>query len=174
MNGLKHCAQLLDNQLQLTTSSLKAGIHSAAGTTSSAKAAYTGSAGNSMLPGGTRSLSVEDFCYFSAYNNELGRHEAYYQAVRDTHILLPAGAAAAAEQGAVLGTAAAPAGPDDVAADAPGAVVVPVAAGELIHIEFSHKYSRQDVEALAQAAGLTWLTAWTDSKEQYDLHMFTC
>jgi uncharacterized SAM-dependent methyltransferase len=130
-------------------------------------------------------LDPAAFSYFCLYNEELGRHEAYYQATCDTHITLPAAAAAAAAAAALAVPSA-----DDNACKSCNVshlkldgrsklallqpVVVPIAAGELVHVEYSHKYSRQEVADLAAAAGLEWVKTWGDSKQQYDLHMFAC
>jgi len=51
---------------------------------------------------------------------------------------------------------------------------VPIAAGELISVEFSYKYSQQEVEQLAAAAGLVCVQAWSDSLQRYDLHLLKC
>jgi uncharacterized SAM-dependent methyltransferase len=122
------------------------------------------------------------FSYFCLYNEELGRNEAYYQAAKDTSITLPAAVAAAAAaavpDASAKDTADGSSGDQTLAGSSEELyrcpVVVPIAAGELVHVEYSHKYSRQDVAELAAAAGLVWMRAWSDSQQQYDLHMFTC
>lgn len=103
------------------------------------------------------SLKPGDFDYFCLYNDELGRHEAYCQAKVATTIMLPA----------TLAGAAAPGGGGGSTADVP----VHLAAGELISIEFSYKYSQQEVEDLAAASGLTRVRAYPDRQQQYDLHL---
>jgi uncharacterized SAM-dependent methyltransferase len=125
-------------------------------------------------------LDPAAFSYFCLYNEELGRHDAYCQATHDTHITLPAAAALAvpsADDNAgrscnVSHTKLDGSSEPPVALLQP--VVVCVTAGELVHVEYSYKYSRQEVADLAAAAGLGWVKAWGDSKQQYDLHMFTC
>lgn len=52
--------------------------------------------------------------------------------------------------------------------------VVPVAAGELISVEFSYKYRQEEVEQLAANAGLVRITAWSDAQQRYDLHLLQC
>lgn len=143
LNGLDHCRHLLDTSLP-----------------SPAK-----------LP--TPSLKTSDFEYFCLYNNDLGRHEAYYQATTDTVLKLPAAVAAPVAAG-ISSTARARTASDSVGAAAgssEGVVEVPVAAGELISVEFSYKYSQQEVQQLASGAGLQRVKAWSDARQRYDLHL---
>jgi uncharacterized SAM-dependent methyltransferase len=146
LNGLSHCKRLLDAQLAFTN-------------TPSSSSSSSGS------------LDPAAFSYFCLYNEDLGRHEAYYQAIKDTSIFLPPAAAAAALSGASIDDSA---NASSSTSNVLQPVVVRIAAGELVHVEYSHKYSKLEVAELAAAAGLVWVKAWGDSQQQYDLHMFTC
>lgn len=138
-------------------------------------------------------LDPEAFDYLHYYNPREGRHEGYFVAIRDTRVLLPpAHASAAALHPAQSPPAAAAASPQLPAAAAaspqlPAAVLgdagvdarlqaeasfVSIAAGELIRFELSHKYSEEEVQQLAAAAGLDRVGRWTDSMDLYDLHLF--
>ena len=44
------------------------------------------------------------------------------------------------------------------------------AAGETIHTESSYKYTLETFRALAERAGWTWLTAWTDPQGLFSVH----
>lgn len=145
MNGLQHCKHVLDAELQITTA------HGAEGSSTDRTMPHNPGAKPGPQRNTNASIKPEDFEYFCLYNDELGRHEAYYLATHDTHIIVPATARAV-----------------DCAP-----CTVDIAAGELIHIEYSHKYSQQEVESLADTAGLKWVKAWTDSQQQYDLHLFS-
>lgn len=116
--------------------------------------ALLGAAGGSLTPA--------DFEYVSAVNEEAGRHEAYYAALSDTSILLPAAAVAAAQDS----------GPDAGAAG-DGAMLLRVHAGELLHIEYSYAYSRAETLQLAADAGLVWQQAWADKAASYDVHLLS-
>nr|KAJ3411645.1 hypothetical protein HK105_002580 [Polyrhizophydium stewartii] len=84
-----------------------------------------------------------DFEYVSIYNEVDGRHEAYYRALR-AHT---------------------------VSARDPD-FSVDLAEGELINVEYSYKYSAQEVATLLDAARLHHVGKWTDAKGMYDLHLF--
>jgi len=45
------------------------------------------------------------------------------------------------------------------------------AKGERIHTENSHKYSVEEFQALASAAGWTPAHAWTDADRLFSLHL---
>jgi uncharacterized SAM-dependent methyltransferase len=45
------------------------------------------------------------------------------------------------------------------------------AKGERIHTENSHKYSIEEFQALARAAGWTPAHAWTDADRLFSLHL---
>lgn len=47
-----------------------------------------------------------------------------------------------------------------------------LAAGELLHIEYSYKYGGQDVEELAGAIGMEHMRCWSDAAYQCDVHLF--
>ena len=46
------------------------------------------------------------------------------------------------------------------------------AAGERIHTEDSYKYSREEIDALALAAGMTRERTWLDSRGLFSVHLF--
>ena len=57
--------------------------------------------------------------------------------------------------------------------DANTSVQLQLQAGELIHIEYSYKYSQQEIHDLCSAAGLRVKQYWLDSKQQYGLYLMT-
>jgi uncharacterized SAM-dependent methyltransferase len=120
------------------------------------------------------SITLSHFEYFCLYNDALGRHEAYYQAKSDTTIRLPAPAAAAVSRQHADGTAAAESAGAAGNADCRGSVDVAIVAGELISVEFSYKYSHEEVQQLALGAGLVHVKAWSDAQQRYDLHLLQC
>lgn len=111
----------------------------------------------SLLDAAGGGLTPCDYDYVSAVNDDAGRHEAYFAALRDTTIRLPAAAVAAALDGG------------HAAGDE--ALLLRVRAGELVHIEFSYSYSRAEVLQLAADAGLAWEQAWEDAGGEYDVHL---
>ena len=44
-------------------------------------------------------------------------------------------------------------------------------AGERIHIEDSHKYSRDSMAALGAKAGWAWVQDWTDDAGLFSVHL---
>ncbi|KAI8908613.1 hypothetical protein BC831DRAFT_494186 [Entophlyctis helioformis] len=88
-------------------------------------------------------FDVSNFEYVSIYNEVDGRHEAYYKVLRSHTV-------AAAEP----------------------AFSVDLVEGELLNVEYSYKYSAEEVAHLVEQARLYSVGKWTDSKEQYDLHLF--
>jgi dimethylhistidine N-methyltransferase len=52
-------------------------------------------------------------------------------------------------------------------------LIVPFAAGEMIHTENSYKYSPAEIEETAAAAGLRVAEQWLDRKGQFSLNLFT-
>lgn len=201
LNGLQHCGRLLDSLLpgpHTSSVSDHQGNHQGGRQSySHSEAGHTASKG----PAPFRSLNPAHFDYFCLYNSELGRHEAYYRAKCSTSIQLPANlatqAAAAAAAGCLAEAASVAAGSDAGAGGAgaaqqqsrlasqelqaaaccaagDGYVGVPVADGELIHIEYSYKYDSSEVQRLAAAAGLQLVKVWSDEQEQYDLHLLQC
>lgn len=47
-------------------------------------------------------------------------------------------------------------------------------AGELIHVENSHKYTLEEFQVLARASGWEPVKSWTDEKELFSLHYLRC
>ncbi|KAJ3109264.1 hypothetical protein HDU97_007758 [Phlyctochytrium planicorne] len=94
--------------------------------------------------GGKQIISRKDFEYLSIYNDELGRHEAYYRTLHPVTLSLP-GAAAPIE----------------------------LEENELINIEYSVKYSPREITQLVSRARLHHPACWTDPSGRYDLHLFS-
>eukprot|EP00775_Hariotina_reticulata_P003031 gene3031-3311_t len=178
LNGLQHAKRILDEQLLLD------GAENPSDDTLLASVAAHGSCVGGCCSGRSFSIAPEHFEHFPVYNEELGRNEVYVKALQDTVINVPAWAAAC--------VTAANGEPDKFQANRltqsdsrtdkkslggvggdSCVVPVPIAAGELLHVAYSHKYSNDEVIALADAAGLQWAQAWTDNKQQYNLHMFS-
>lgn len=169
LNGLAHCCRVLDAALSSSETVTQPPHATTAGPHSS-------------------SLKPSDFDYFCLYNEELGRHEAYCQAVTDTVIRLPA-ASSATESVAGAGSLVAD-GKEAAAGDSPADgqdveascgqqsscafTEVHIAAGELISVEFSYKFSAGEVQQLAAGAGLVCVRAWSDDQQRYDLHLLQC
>ncbi|KAJ3222740.1 hypothetical protein HDU81_009622, partial [Chytriomyces hyalinus] len=82
------------------------------------------------------------FEYVSIYNDELGRHEAYYRSLVQQTVVLSATETVLLEK------------------------------GELINVEYSVKYSAQDVQRLVDRAGFYWPNRWADATGRYDVHLF--
>ncbi|KAJ3250986.1 hypothetical protein HDU77_006197 [Chytriomyces hyalinus] len=95
-----------------------------------------------------RILDIQDtfkrdlFEYVSIYNDDLGRHEAYYRSLVQQTLVLSATETVVLEK------------------------------GELINVEYSVKYSAQDVQRLVDGAGFYWPNRWTDASGRYDVHLF--
>jgi uncharacterized SAM-dependent methyltransferase len=87
-----------------------------------------------------------------------------------TTVHLPAAAAGSCSAGTV-NTGSTSAG---TVAGGAGSLFVSVAAGELISVEFSYKYSQQEVQQLAASAGLVRVKTWSDAQQRYDLHLLQC
>ncbi|TPX50113.1 hypothetical protein SeLEV6574_g01073 [Synchytrium endobioticum] len=88
-------------------------------------------------------IHPDNFDYVSRYNRVAGRHEAYYRS-KVTQTLI-------SEQPHMN---------------------ITLEAGELINIEYSVKYSQEEVEALAQVSEFYHVGSWCDTKNLYDLHVF--
>jgi len=99
-------------------------------------------------------LDPSAFDYMHHYDQQLGRHEGYFIAMRSTRIRLPL----------LLGTT-----PD--AAGAAESCTIQLSPGDLVRFELSYKYSDLEVSELAAAAGLARVGMWTDSRGLYDLHL---
>ncbi|OZJ06408.1 hypothetical protein BZG36_00576 [Bifiguratus adelaidae] len=85
------------------------------------------------------------FAYEAGYNEEEGRHQAFYRSLEDQVLQVPSSYS-------------------DVDP-------IRVQKGELIHIEFSYKYSPEESLQLFDNARLRLVEAWADSHQQYDLHL---
>ncbi|TPX65133.1 hypothetical protein SpCBS45565_g05383 [Spizellomyces sp. 'palustris'] len=87
------------------------------------------------------------FEYVSIYNQVEGRHEAYYRSLKKQVIGLRDNSAASNFN-------------------------VILEEGELINVEYSYKYAREEVDELVEQGRFYNVGKWTDAKEMYDLHLF--
>ncbi|KZV82906.1 DUF323 domain-containing protein [Exidia glandulosa HHB12029] len=90
---------------------------------------------------GTDELDVKKWAYESRYNEDLGRHEAYYKCTE----------------------------PHTVKLDSE--LTVSFVKDELVHIENAYKYSDEDAHALFDAAGLRVVHRWQCTRKLYSLYM---
>ncbi|KAJ1566719.1 hypothetical protein HK405_008709 [Cladochytrium tenue] len=97
-------------------------------------------------------LDRERFAYVSVYNRRAGRHEAYYRSLQAQTVVVPANPS--------LGLAS--------------ETRVELAEGELVHVEFSVKYSLRETATLARIARLYSPGRWEESLGRYDVHVFQC
>ncbi|TPX36358.1 hypothetical protein SmJEL517_g01524 [Synchytrium microbalum] len=88
-------------------------------------------------------IDPANFEYVSRYNVLAGQHEAYYRSLTT----------------------------QTLKSEEPY-INVTLEAGELINIEYSVKYSMEEVDVLAEASQFYHLGSWADTKEQYNLHVF--
>ncbi|KAH6566390.1 hypothetical protein BASA50_010628 [Batrachochytrium salamandrivorans] len=103
---------------------------------------------NAILSGSVDSSKANvfdraNFEYVSIYNEKDGRHEAYYKVVRSHTITM-----------------------------CDPKLTVDLEENELINVEYSYKYSLEEVARTVNAAHLRQVGKWTDSKNQYDMHVF--
>ncbi|KAJ3220251.1 hypothetical protein HDU67_003266 [Dinochytrium kinnereticum] len=98
--------------------------------------------------GGGKLIDRSKFEYLSIYNEDLGRHEAYFRTLEAHKLSLPS-----------------PSSPLGVA-------VIELEKSELINIEYSVKYSPREVTRLADRARLHHPAKWTDRSNRYDVHLF--
>ncbi|KAF9426949.1 hypothetical protein BGZ94_005742 [Podila epigama] len=87
-----------------------------------------------------------NFEYYGKYNVEEGRHEAYYK-VKEDHQLVYRH-------------------PETMTK-----TIVNVAKGELINVEYSHKWSPEETAKLLDDTELTKVGQWTSPSGRYDLHL---
>ncbi|KAI9000390.1 hypothetical protein DFJ74DRAFT_697612 [Hyaloraphidium curvatum] len=126
----------------------------------------------SLCPTEAPIVDVNDFAYFSQYDAVRGRHEAFFRCVKKGGLQITFPASLIKE----LWNADAPEDPvrthtsDDFAG---GDTTVSIAEGELVHIEFSFKYSEAEVARLLHHAELAPAHKWTDPLDQFDLHAFS-
>ncbi|KAH7101837.1 hypothetical protein BKA62DRAFT_702437 [Auriculariales sp. MPI-PUGE-AT-0066] len=98
-----------------------------------------GLAAVSRLLGADSMFDVSKWSYESGFNNEVGRHEAYYKCLEDHLVRLT----------------------DDS--------IAKFVQGELVHIENAYKYSDKDAFGLFEDGQLVPLRRWTDSRGLYSL-----
>lgn len=94
-------------------------------------------------PSGRLLASLSKFEYVHRYNVKQGRHEAYYRSIQPLQLCIPG-----------------PLG-DDIA--------VKLSKGELIQVEYAHKYSRLEALDLFSYARLCVAGQWTDKAGMYDV-----
>ncbi|XP_037049532.1 ergothioneine biosynthesis protein 1-like [Bradysia coprophila] len=97
---------------------------------------------NSIL--GEPFFNLDDFEYHSTYQENYGRHVSHFRAKRAVNLVYRKERLS-----------------DDV--------TIPVEQGELIHLEFSHKYSNSEIAQLLEAAELDLVQTWSDSNFLYRL-----
>ena len=86
-----------------------------------------------ILGGGTGFANLQDFEYVSIYNEVLGRHEAYYKAKKDLTLCIPIKSG----------------GNDDLKST----TTLYLEKDELINVEYSVKYSADEVNMLCMGSG---------------------
>ncbi|KAG5462461.1 MAG: C-type lectin protein [Olpidium bornovanus] len=89
-------------------------------------------------------IDRRDFAYDAHYNEDAGRHEAYYKSLKDQVIRLSAGEKTAE---------------------------IHLKAGERIHVEYSYKYSPREISQVINDARLIRFGAIADPNSEYDLHL---
>ncbi|KAI8825009.1 histidine-specific methyltransferase [Fimicolochytrium jonesii] len=82
------------------------------------------------------------FEYLSIYNAVEGRHEAYYRSLKDQTI------------------------------SAPGHNQISLTKDEILNVEYSYKYSKEEVDELVEQAQFYNVGKYTDRRQMYDLHLF--
>ncbi|CAG8439576.1 10904_t:CDS:2 [Scutellospora calospora] len=93
-------------------------------------------------------INRNSFDYFSTYNENEGRHEAYYQSKKDQILEFLV--------------------PNDINKTK---IQINVKERELIRIEYAYKYNKAETTKLFYEAHLAHVESWTDSDSQYDLHL---
>jgi len=90
-------------------------------------------------------IDRNNFEYFARYNDDIGRHEAYYKAKDDITL--------------------------KYTSDDKSKIEIKLKKDELIRIEYSYKYSKDEVMTLFDNSLLSHVESWADSQSQYDLHL---
>ncbi|CAJ0828553.1 424_t:CDS:2 [Entrophospora sp. SA101] len=93
-------------------------------------------------------IDLDDFEYHSLYNESEGRHEAYYKSKKDITLKYTPNEGAE-EKG------------------------INLKKDELIHIEYSYKYDKNNLIQLFHNAKLSHVESWSDFQSQYDLHLLS-
>jgi len=91
-------------------------------------------------------IDRNNFEYFAKYNDDVGRHEAYYKVKNDNTLEYTS--------------------PDDNTK-----IEIKLKKGELINVEYSYKYNKPETIKLFDNCCLSYAEGWTDSQSQYDLHL---
>ncbi|KAJ3161655.1 hypothetical protein HDU86_006425 [Geranomyces michiganensis] len=93
---------------------------------------------------GRRVFDRDSFEYLSEYQKHEGRHAAYYRSLKQQTISFRDGKGGAVE----------------------------LEKGEIINVEYSYKWSQDEVDNLVETSQLYNVGKWTDPKDMYDLHLF--
>nr|KAJ2702105.1 hypothetical protein H4218_001061 [Coemansia sp. IMI 209128] len=99
-------------------------------------------------------FDVDKFRYAGEYDEDVGRHNAFLEALEDTLVKWPSEIAAQVKE---------------LCGDSGD---LPLQRGERIYIESSHKYGDGSASVLARSAGLIHTAEWQDSRNYYMLNMF--
>ncbi|KAJ2020821.1 hypothetical protein GGI03_002526 [Coemansia sp. RSA 2337] len=99
-------------------------------------------------------FDVDKFRYTGEYDEEVGRHNAYLEALEDTLVKWPREIAGQVKE--LCGN------DSDLL----------LKRGERIYIESSHKYGDGSASVLARSTGLTHAAQWQDSRSYYMLNLF--
>ncbi|KAJ6648871.1 Ergothioneine biosynthesis protein 1, partial [Pseudolycoriella hygida] len=86
-------------------------------------------------------FNMDDFLYHSTYQENYGRHVAHFRAKRPLNL--------------------------EYHKCNTSTIKIPVDQGELIHLEFSHKYNVSEIGLILEAADLDLVQTWSDSKFLY-------
>lgn len=114
------------------------------------------------LPESEYYFDPKDWTYFSRYDEQKGRHEAYFRCTKPDGLLIPLPESESLAPEDPIRTHSS----DDFAGG------LQIAENELVHIEFSYKYSPDESSALAAEAGLRTDRIFTSPNNEYDLHLF--
>ncbi|CAG8620353.1 10078_t:CDS:2, partial [Ambispora leptoticha] len=99
---------------------------------------------NSII--GAPFIDRDNFEYFARYNNEEGRHEAYYKSKIDQTL-------------------------EYVSPNTKATTKIILAEGELINIEYSYKYAPSETIELIHNTRMVLVKSWPDPQALYDLHL---
>ncbi|RIA95254.1 C-type lectin protein [Glomus cerebriforme] len=91
-------------------------------------------------------IDRNDFEYFTRYNDDIGRHEAYYKVKDDTTL-------------------------EYTPSNNDTKIEIKLKKDELINVEYSYKYNEAETRTLFNKSSLSHVESWSDSQSQYDLHL---
>ncbi|KAJ2749246.1 hypothetical protein GGI19_005754, partial [Coemansia pectinata] len=99
-------------------------------------------------------FDVDKFCYVGEYEEEIGRRNAFLEALEDTLVKWPHGVAGKVRE--LCGS------DEDIL----------IKRGERIYVESSYKYGDGSASVLARSTGLIHVAQWQDSRSYYMLNLF--